>query len=99
MIIWGKLFEVGAGKMCRSSPHSSAFSGLVRLSMLAAVARHFAPPKQTPWRCPCFQSNNATLDRKGVAERLRIPLKNYENMNCFSLSFSSTLSIADHQLK
>ena len=39
-------------------PRSSAFSGLERLSRLAAaVARHFAPPpppppKQTPWRRP-----------------------------------------------
>ena len=36
-------------------PAHQLFSGLARLSRLAAaVARHFALPKQTPWRRPCM---------------------------------------------
>ena len=62
IIIFGNIFEVGIN-MYRSPPPPpppppyQAFSGLAQLLRLAAaVARHFALPKQTPWRSPCYES-------------------------------------------
>ena len=55
-------------KKCRITPHpppppSETFSGLERhFSAGAAVARHFALPKHTPWRRPCMYIYKYTCD-------------------------------------